>query len=79
MAVVSYAFSQRRFGGADNAAGQPILIDNLPFTVVGVTPPEFFGVDPAAAPDVYLPMHTNELARRRPPIWFPPFGLSRKE
>jgi macrolide transport system ATP-binding/permease protein len=61
VAVVSYAFSQRRFGRAANAAGQPILIDNLPFTVVGVTPPEFFGVDPEAAPDVYLPMHTNEL------------------
>ncbi len=60
VAVVSYGFSQRRFGGAANAAGQPVLIDNLPFTVVGVTPPEFFGVDPASAPDVYLPMHTNE-------------------
>ncbi len=61
MAVVSYAFSQEHFGGAVNAAGQSILINNLPFTVVGVTPPEFFGVDPAAAPDVYLPMHANEL------------------
>ena len=60
VAVVSYGFSQRRFGGAANAAGRPILMDNLPFTVVGVTPPEFFGVDPATAPDVYLPMHTNE-------------------
>ena len=61
VAVVSHGFSQRRFGGAANAAGQSILIDNLPFTVVGVMAPEFFGVDPAAAPDVYLPMHTNEL------------------
>jgi macrolide transport system ATP-binding/permease protein len=61
VAVVSHGFSQRRFGGPANAAGQPILIDNLPFTVVGVAPPEFFGVDPAAVPDVYLPMHTNEL------------------
>jgi macrolide transport system ATP-binding/permease protein len=61
VAVVSYAFSQRRFAGPATAAGQPILINNLPFTVVGVTPPEFFGVDPADAPDVYLPMHTNEL------------------
>jgi macrolide transport system ATP-binding/permease protein len=60
VAVVSYAFSQSRFGGAANAIGQPVEIDNLPFTVVGVTPPEFFGVDPKAAPDVYLPMHTNE-------------------
>jgi macrolide transport system ATP-binding/permease protein len=61
VAVVSYAFSEKRFGGAANAAGQPIQIDNLPFTVVGVTPPGFFGVDLAASPDVYLPMHTNEL------------------
>ena len=61
VAVVSYAFSQRRFAGAANAAGQPILINNMPFTVVGVTPPEFYGVDPAAAPDVYLPIHVNEL------------------
>jgi predicted permease len=61
VAVVSYAFSETRLGGATNAAGQSILINNLPFTVVGVTPPEFFGVDPAAAPGVYLPMHSNIL------------------
>jgi hypothetical protein len=59
VAVVSFAFSQRRFGGPANASGQSILIDNVPFTVAGVTPPEFFGVDPAAPPDFYLPMHTN--------------------
>jgi predicted permease len=61
VAVVSYGFSQRRFGGPENAPGQAILIDNLPFNVVGVAPSEFFGLDPSAAPDVYLPMHTNEL------------------
>jgi macrolide transport system ATP-binding/permease protein len=61
VAVISYEFSQRRFGGAASAVGQPITIDNLPFTVVGVTPPEFFGVDLASAPDVYLPLHANEL------------------
>lgn len=60
VAVVSYAFSQRRFGGPTGAAGASILIDNLPFTVVGVTPPGFFGVDPAANPDVYLPLHALE-------------------
>lgn len=61
VAVVSYAFSQRRFGGAVEAVGQPIQIDNLPFTVVGVAPPAFFGVDSAFTPDLYVPMHTNEL------------------
>jgi macrolide transport system ATP-binding/permease protein len=59
VAVVSYALSERRFGGAAAAPGQPILVDNLPFTVAGVAPPGFFGVDPGSNPDVYLPMHGN--------------------
>jgi predicted permease len=59
--VITSALSQSRFGGTANAAGQSILINNRPFTVVGVTPPDFFGVDPAAAPDFYLPMHANLL------------------
>ena len=70
MGVVSFAFSQRRFGGPANATGQSILIDNVPFTVVGVTPPEFFGVDPAAAPNLYLPMHTD-LLLDGPTAWAP--------
>ncbi|HTA46688.1 MAG TPA: ABC transporter permease [Bryobacteraceae bacterium] len=61
VAVISFATSQNRFGGAPNAIGQSILVDNVPFTVIGVAPPEFFGVDPAAAPDLYLPLHTNVL------------------
>jgi macrolide transport system ATP-binding/permease protein len=61
VAVISMGYSERRFGGAANATGQPILINNVAFTVVGVTPSEFFGVDPATAPDVYLPLHTTLL------------------
>jgi len=61
VAVISFAASQNRFGGPPNAIGQSILVDNIPFTVIGVAPPEFFGVDPAAAPDLYLPLHANVL------------------
>ena len=61
VAVASYGFSQRHFGEAGNAVGQQVLIDNVPFTVVGVAPPEFFGVDPAGSPELYFPMHANEL------------------
>jgi macrolide transport system ATP-binding/permease protein len=61
VAVISMGYSQRRFGGPANAAGQPILINSVAFTVIGVAPSEFFGVDPGAAPDVYLPMHSNLL------------------
>jgi macrolide transport system ATP-binding/permease protein len=70
VAVISYALSERRFGGPANAAGQSILINNLPFTVAGVTGREFFGADPDQQPDIYVPMHANLILqsdRRYPP------------
>jgi predicted permease len=61
VAVISYALSEASFGGAANAPGQSVLLDNIPFTVVGVTPPEFFGADPNVLPAIYVPMHANLL------------------
>jgi predicted permease len=61
VAVLSNGYSQRRFGDAANAIGQAILINSVPFTVIGVAPPEFFGVDPASAPQIYLPMRSSLL------------------
>jgi macrolide transport system ATP-binding/permease protein len=65
VAVLSFALSQKRFGDAASAPGQSILINNVPFTVAGVAPPGFFGVDPAAAPDFYLPLHANILLQQK--------------
>jgi macrolide transport system ATP-binding/permease protein len=62
VAVVSMGFSLRRFGSAAAALGQSVLIDTAPFTIVGVTPSGFFGVDPGAVPDVYLPLHAIKSA-----------------
>jgi predicted permease len=64
VAVISFATSQQRFGRPSSAIGQLVLVDNVPFTVVGVAPPEFFGVDPADVPDIYIPLHTNLLIDR---------------
>ncbi|MCU1330731.1 MAG: hypothetical protein JWN34_6101 [Bryobacterales bacterium] len=61
VAVISFSTSRQRFGEPSNAIGQPIVVDNVPFTVIGVAPREFFGVDPGAAPDLYLPLHTSVL------------------
>jgi macrolide transport system ATP-binding/permease protein len=57
--VLSYAFAQKRFGDVSSAAGQPVTINNIPFTAIGVAPPGFFGVDPAKAPDFYLALHAD--------------------
>jgi len=58
VAVISHAFAEKHFAES-SPVGQSVLINNLPFTVVGVAPPEFFGVDPSRAPDIYVPMHAN--------------------
>ena len=55
VAVLSYGWSAKHFARAEDAAGQSILINNIPFTVAGVAPPEFFGADPEVSPDLYLP------------------------
>ena len=59
--VVTYGFAQRRFGDAAKAVGQPMLISENPFTIIGVTPPEFFGADASRQQDLYVPVHANIL------------------
>jgi macrolide transport system ATP-binding/permease protein len=59
VAVLSMGYAQRRFGDAASAIGQAILINNVPYTVIGVAPAEFAGVDPARAPHVYFPLRAR--------------------
>ena len=54
--VLSYAYWQRRFAGNPSAVGQSILVNQQPYTIVGVAAPGFFGVDPANSPALYLPL-----------------------
>jgi len=56
VAVISYGFWQRRFGGADEAIGRTLSINGQPFTIVGVTPRGFFGPDVGRSADVMLPL-----------------------
>jgi predicted permease len=56
VAVISYGYWTRRFGRAPSAAGTAIFINGLPFTIVGVAPPKFFGVQPGHAPDIWIPL-----------------------
>lgn len=44
-AILSHALWQARFGGAPDAIGMDILIDDKPFTVVGVLPETFRSFD----------------------------------
>ncbi|MCA1560326.1 MAG: ABC transporter permease [Acidobacteria bacterium] len=63
VAVISYGFWQRRFGGAADVIGRSLTVERVPFTIVGVTPPEFFGVDVGRTFDVAIPLGTEPLIR----------------
>ena len=56
VAVLSYAAWQRRFNGDPAAIGRTLRIEGQPFTIVGVTPPGFFGVAVGMSPDVTIPV-----------------------
>jgi predicted permease len=55
-AVVSYGFWQRELGGARAVLDRTISLDGRRFPVVGVTPPEFTGVDVGEPFDVAIPI-----------------------
>jgi predicted permease len=55
VAVLSYLFWQRQFGGSHEAIGKTVEMDHKLYTVIGVAPPRFTWGDS----DVYLPAVPN--------------------
>ena len=64
VALISYGFWQRRFNGAADVVGQHLNIERTPFTIIGITPRGFFGLDVGQEFDVMLPMETEPLLGR---------------
>jgi predicted permease len=56
VALISYGVSQARFGGANDVLGRPILLNGVPYTVVGILP-RGFQPDPEA--DVWIPLQAD--------------------
>jgi len=63
VAVISYGLWQRRFGGAAGVLGTPLHLDGVPCTIVGVTPPSFFGVEVGQPFDIVVPLAADPLIR----------------
>ncbi len=63
VAVISYSFWQRRFNGAADVIGRSLTVERVPFTIVGVTPPSFFGADVGRTFDIAIPIGTEPLIR----------------
>ena len=60
-AVISHAFWQREFGGASDVLGRTVSLDGHAIPVIGVTSPEFFGVEVGRRYDVAVPLCVDRL------------------
>jgi predicted permease len=67
VAVLSYSYWESRFGKDQDLIGKTILINEHPLTVIGVTPPGFYGVNLSNSPDVRVPMMMTPVFNPLPP------------
>jgi len=63
-AVISYSFWQREFGGDPSVVGKELTLDAQPFTIIGVTPAGFFGMEVGRRFDVAVPICSEPLTGR---------------
>jgi predicted permease len=63
VAVLGYGFWQREYGGDHNIIGRTISLDGHAFTVIGVAPSDFYGIEVGRAFDVAVPLGTEPIIR----------------
>jgi len=73
VAVLSYSYWQRRFGGERAMVGQKVAINGMAMTVIGVSAKGFHGLDRGQSEDVRVPMTMKSLFT---PTW--PAGRNRR-
>jgi hypothetical protein len=63
VAVITHEFWRRRFGGAPDIVGRSLTVQRVPLTIIGVTPPGFFGPDVGRSADVMVPLAAEPILR----------------
>ena len=66
--VLSDRYWRSRFAADPSIIGQTILIDQLPFTVIGITPPKF-SIYVGGARDLWVPLHALDRFTPDPNRW----------
>ncbi len=65
--VLGHRLWQRRFASDPNIIGKPITLSGHPYTVVGVAPPGFHGLDLVLDPEFWVPLgNVEQLAPSTP-------------
>jgi predicted permease len=58
-AVISYGYWTRRLARSADAVGSTLFVKGVPFTIVGITGPEFVGLGRGRATDVWVPIQVR--------------------
>src|SRR5215475_5216542 len=76
VAVISYNYWTRRFGQRPEVIGKVIRFGNFPVTIIGVTPPDFYGLFPGREVNISLPISIEgaEMLAERTSWWFQAVG-----
>ena len=56
VAMVSWSYWKNRLNSNPSIVGESITVQDRPVTVVGVAPPEFFGLQAGSRTDIWLPL-----------------------
>jgi predicted permease len=64
VAVISFDYWVRRFNRDPSVAGKKITLNGSPFTIIGVTPPDFFGLVPGSPVEVSVPISMVDQVRQ---------------
>ena len=59
--VLDYGFWQREYGGSRDVIGKTLMIENLPFTIIGVTREAYRGISADAPPEITIPLPAEPL------------------
>jgi predicted permease len=60
IALVSYSWWQRRFGRDPSIVGKTVTLGSTVYTIIGVTPQEFFGTTVGQRPDLWIPLSMDK-------------------
>lgn len=67
--AISYSFWQREYGGERSVLERTLLINRQPFRIIGVTPPDFTGVEVGRYFDVAAPLCSEPLVNGEHSQW----------
>jgi predicted permease len=70
VAVIDYGYWQRRFGGSPDVLGTSITLGPRTYTVVGVTPPTFSGLQPGRHVELTTPIAEGSRILRDGQAWW---------